>query len=325
MSKNYNVIWFDDKWPELNIIREAAHINDINLVGFKSAEEGITELEQNIHLYDAAILDGRFYLYSTQSGDIYEDKAFIKVANCLERLKPRKLLPWFILSGNATYTEQKNGYADNFDKIPYEKNKPGQLEKLWEDVKSAADKQPETQIKHKYAEVFSSLDSEYFGSEAASVLLEILKSLHFDHPVDPRKYYNLIRQILEKKFQACNRKGILPDIFVKSQNVVYVYLNDCSRFLSGQNIKNYEYSKAVFPKAISENVRHLIAICNPASHDNPTNDFIKELNTPYLIYALTFELMDVLIWFRNYIDINPDVEQNKKLWKKVETQKPEGE
>lgn len=45
MSK-YKVIWFDDECNTLNIIREKAFLNDIRLVGFENAKEGIEELRK---------------------------------------------------------------------------------------------------------------------------------------------------------------------------------------------------------------------------------------------------------------------------------------
>jgi len=38
------------------------------------------------------------------------------------------------------------------------------------------------------------------------------------------------------------------------------------------------------------------------------------LNTPYLLYSLTFKLMDVLLWFYEYIKENNNIELNKAFW-----------
>ena len=57
----YKVIWFDDEYKTLNIIREKAFVNGIELIGFDNSKEGIDELEKRIENYDAAISDGLFF------------------------------------------------------------------------------------------------------------------------------------------------------------------------------------------------------------------------------------------------------------------------
>ena len=39
------------------------------------------------------------------------------------------------------------------------------------------------------------------------------------------------------------------------------------------------------------------------------------INTPYLLYSLTFLLCDIIIWFGQYVHENGDVDKNKALWR----------
>ncbi len=70
----------------------------------------------------------------------------------------------------------------------------------------------------------------------------------------------------------------------------------------------------------------IICITGAASHtDDPvtrTNrasftEYRKYIDTPYLLYSLTFQLLDILIWFKKYADENPDIHKNKALWKRT--------
>src|SRR5699024_6086643 len=47
------------------------------------------------------------------------------------------------------------------------------------------------------------------------------------------------------------------------------------------------------------------------------DEYITQTKSPYLFRSLTFQLLDILIWFKNFIDQNPEPEQNKKLWKEL--------
>ena len=137
--KKYNVIWFDDDFSELNLIRENASLNGILLFGFTNAKEGIEELDRNLKFYDAAIVDGRFYTDPDQEGDSYGDSALFNVGLAIERLSSRKKISWFILSGHASFTKEKNKLAKEFknDKV-YDKTNDAHLSALWQDLKSEA-------------------------------------------------------------------------------------------------------------------------------------------------------------------------------------------
>ncbi len=65
----YRVLWFDDKFKELEIIKEGALLESILLIGYDNAADGIKELESNISLYDAVLIDGLFYERSGQNDD----------------------------------------------------------------------------------------------------------------------------------------------------------------------------------------------------------------------------------------------------------------
>ena len=47
-------------------------------------------------------------------------------------------------------------------------------------------------------------------------------------------------------------------------------------------------------------------------------DFVK---SPYLIYSLTYQLIDIVLGYSNYIKKNIDIEANKKHWQKGSSQK----
>jgi hypothetical protein len=330
----YRVIWFDDEHASLNIIREKAFLNDIELVGFDNAKQGIEELERNIKSYDAALIDGLFFLSSDESGTPSSDKALFNVAMTLEKLASFKKLPWFILSGQTSFTKGKNRFADVWkDNEVYDKLNDDQLMKLWTDIKSESEKQIETQIRFKYRKVFAVCTAKYIGDDAQNILLEVLKEI--ENPAlnfDDELYFTQLRMILESMFRAANRIGLLHDNCLKGGKV---NLTESSLFMSGEQTKHLDVKckKVHFSKLLSNNVKSILFITGAASHtvdpDLPNNinltEYRKSLNTPYLLYSLAFQLMDILIWFKKYVDEHPDKEANRSLWESLITSAPKGE
>jgi hypothetical protein len=311
----YRVIWFDDEHQSLNIIKEKAFLNDIDLIGFGNSQQGIDELEKNIKNYDAAIIDGLFFQSPEQAGIPSCDKALFDVGMTLERLASIKKLPWFILSGQISFTKEKNRYADGFkDNQVYDKLNNDQLEKLWREIKVEADKQIETQIRQKYQRVFEVCTDKYIGLKATDDLLAILKAENIENAfTDSKLYFNPLRKIVDDLFIACNRYGLLPDVFVKPS----VSLNESSKFLSGGIEKGYQFDNPVFSNIVSGYVRNILSVCQPAAHRAEIDSFVGQINTPYLLFSVTYQLLDVLVWFKDYIDNNANINVNKAKYKMV--------
>lgn len=327
MKKSYNVLWFDDEYQTLDIIDEKAMLADINLVGFSNAEEGLVELRNNLHKYDAVIVDGIFYQTSNQENSSVTQNAMAAVATELKTLEGQKKLPWFILSGQPSFTKDKNPFADFFkDNKVYDKLSDNDLEHLWKEIKLEADNQIDTQIRHEYKEVFDVCTDKYVGVECQKPLMQILKSMKTSVEVfDDELYFTQIRIVLEWMFRASNRLGLLHDACIPDGKV---NLSESCKFLSGADSKHFNVNCSVghFPKIIAGNIYTIINITGAASHtteaDTKNNinlsEYRKTINTPYLLYSLTFQLLDVLIWFKKYADQNSDAEQNKLLWREKE-------
>ena len=118
---------------------------------------------------------------------------------------------------------------------------------------------------------------------------------------------------MEDLFIACNKYGLIPDVFVKPS----VALNESSKFLSGGVEKAYQLVPPFFSKVVSDNVRSILSVCQPAAHRAEIDNFITEVNSPYLLLSITYQLLDVLLWFKKSVDSNNNVEENKNKYKPV--------
>lgn len=123
-------------------------------------------------------------------------------------------------------------------------------------------------------------------------------------------------------FRAANKLGVLHDKCLDSRG--NVNLSESSLFLSGlpTNHLGVSCTKSHFPKIISDAVKSILFVTGAASHtvdpEVKSNlnlaEYRTTVNTPYLLYSITFQLIDVLIWYKQYSDEHQVVEENKKLW-----------
>lgn len=311
----YKVIWFDDEHESLDIIREKAFLNDIQLVGFGSAKQGIDELERNIKSYDAAIIDGLFFLNSEQSGTPLTDTAISEVAKALSRLEMIKKLPWFILSGQTSFTKEKNRIADVFkNNEVYDKVDDSHLTKLWIEIKTEAEKQVETQIRLKYRSVLDICSSHYLGEEAEKPLMFLLESVEkYNEKSNTEDKLNAVRKLMEKSFSMLNRIQVLPDIVWKGPGNI----SGASKFLSCTH-SAFEYNETIFSPSIVFLVKNILHVTQDGSHAEgdlnlQVDSFIKNQSTGYLFNSVVFQLMEVMIWLKAFVDTHRDYEKNGSI------------
>jgi hypothetical protein len=120
----YKVLWFDDECTTLEDIVEDCLLNDIQLVGFSNAKEGLKTLNKDHYRFDAILLDGMFFNDAKQKGDP-DESAFGEVAIALGQLEAKGIvLPWFIYSGQKNFVKEKISWLNYYQKrhMPMEKS-----------------------------------------------------------------------------------------------------------------------------------------------------------------------------------------------------------
>lgn len=325
-NKRYNILWIDDQFEELIDFNIQAENNGIDLDGYTSFEEGFNVLEKDLTKYDGVLLDAMFFETKDQVQGTEDESGLGMAIAKLNELKSQKLLPWFVLSGKESFTRTNNSLLKANKKRCFDKTNGNDLEALLELIKCEADEIEDTKIRHRYQQVFSVCTEEYIGERAAVHLLDILKSVDYTaNKINDSLYFNPLRVILEEFFRAANRLGLLHDKCIVGGNVI---LKNSSRFLSQQKVKVCDVtliycSKKHFPALIERAVQYILDVTNVASHsESPDkeqskldlNDYRQTVSSPYLLYSLTFQLLDVLIWFKSYADLNRNYAANVALW-----------
>ncbi len=301
----YNILWIDDEHESLAGTKGRAKRNGINLIPFKSLNNGMSELENNYPFYDGVLLDAKFF---ENEDDVKGSEDTYNVHRAKERLlQLKKKFEVFILTGQAEAYEDKT-FKKAFTKI-YKKGSDDEIDRLFADIKLAAASQEDTQIRHAYKRVFDVCTEKYIGELAAQDVLNLLK-VNEDISIDNQ--FNAIRKIVEDLFTAFSKYRLLPLEFVTPG----VALNESSKFLAGKAAdgtpfieKGYQHSEEThLPLLIASSLRSILSITQAGSHRSNIDLHVKTIKTPYLFKSVLFQLFDVLAWFKQYVDSNPKTE-----------------
>lgn len=304
---NYKVLWFDDEHETLEMIKEEALLNDIELIGFKNASDGIKELKENYKKYDSVLLDGLFFKTSEHTGDNVSGEAFGEVAKVLGNLKTQgTIIPWFIYSGQKSFVKEKNelvnvladkAYANG--KI-FDKNKDEDFIELCKEIKLATDQQPYTRARIEFQESFYPFKLGIIDKKYEYLLLEIFAS-HFEEDYR-KKNINVQRDLLEAIWQSLNFNiPCIPESFFDVRIKNKPNHEWCALFFENRVVRNNigEYKIENFvPKVIGSGFRCLKESVNDLSHLGDE----EVVKTPFITNM--YLLITILNWLPGYIKSN---------------------
>ncbi|MSP70552.1 MAG: hypothetical protein EXR20_09790 [Bacteroidetes bacterium] len=318
----YKVLWIDDDCNTTgrDFIGQAEQ-DDVDITAFESHEEGIAFLEKNLNSFHAVILDAK--VKHKKDDTVIGLDGLRASRDRLIELNNKVDLPYFIFTGQPDYQTNevfKESYGDFY--IKGEDN-----EKLIEELIKRIDNKEDYILQNEYRRVFEVCSEKYIGTESKKHLIKILASIRKPNEVfDDELYFTQIRIILELMFRAANKLGLLHNACILNGKV---NLSESSLFLAGKETLHLNVRCCIshFPKLIADSVQSILFITGAASHTTDPGiknnidllAYRKIVQTPYLLYGLTFRLMDVLIWFKEYVDLNPNIEDNKKSWINTES------
>ncbi len=315
--KRYKVLWIDDQYDEFEVFIDHADHQGIDIKPYYTAREGMQELEKNLNEYDAVILDAKCWSESTV--EVADTAAMYSSIRKIHELRPKRDLPYFVFTGQPDLMSNTEFVkAIGRDKY-YKKGSPDSINELLKDISTEASRQPFTQVQYKYQSVLAAFDR--IGQDTKDNFFEVLMALEGHKDLNHTAYYTSLRIVLEGLFRHAYSIGLLHDKCIEKGKV---NLSESSLFLAGESTKylGVKCSKSHFPKLIAENVKNLLFITGGASHtvEPDKKDIInlqeywKLVNSPYLLYAQTLVLCDILLWYDVYAKQNEDREQNVKLW-----------
>lgn len=316
--KKYNVLWIDDEWDIMPMFKkECEEFNNIHLVPYKTRKAGIDALMRDIDYWDAVLLDAK--MLDENENEAPSLKGLRKATQKLDELTIRRNIPRFISTGQPDLISDNNfkeGYGDYYVK-------GNDDEKLINDIKEAVANSDRLQIRTKYYEVFSALSDLGINQYTDNILMDILMPLHYpanEPNFKPIYHYNQLRQLVEYIFRACHKVGLVPDQCVIDGKV---NLNQSSLYLAGKDaekigIRYGEKGERVIPDYIESIIRSVLEFGNIHSHTVELSEedtqkidkILKSAKSRFIIYGLTLQLCEVVVWFAEYIANHNDKEEN---------------
>ncbi len=312
----YSVLWLDDRYPEQMEFTMLAREKGVDLIPFRTLDDGFDYLEDNLQMIDAILLDTTFFM--DRDEELNQDKsssikALSYAVDRINQLSTIKLFPYFIFTSNNDF-EQDDTFKTTYGKF-YRKYELQDIDQLIVDIRKGVKRQVDAIIRNKYSEVFETMTDTYLGEQHTRALFDILKSVERPEAIiNNEVYFNPLRKMLEAIFVMLNRYGVIPNSCFKEPGEPNIMF--CSLYLSGKEVRlgGSRFTKApqtIYPTIIQNHAWNIVSYTNIGSHNEAargrTSSEIAQLrasgvNSPYLLYTVTFQMLDVMLWSKEYID-----------------------
>lgn len=352
------VLWIEDqeKSEACQSFKALAKLEGITLITKGDWQTGKEYLLNNKQDISAIILD----CYCKLTPDDAENDEFLKnVISEIDGISTKygKLFPWYVLSAGSrdnfsniikySLTNKRDLWDKDWTKIAYSKMVDDDLDHLIENIKSVATKDEDYNLRVVYHDVVEVLMSEHFDNDMLSILIKVLKPLHFhEHRAkfDAMLHYNQIRQLIEKIFRACYNQALLPEVCIEKGKL---NLWESYNYLAGQDLNYYpfrfgEQGEYVLPPVYSGIIKQILFVANEMSHSTPTSQYAElssedeenlrkifnSAGATNLLFGYALQLCDIIVWLNHYFDEHDSKENyakqhhiEKKIGKEVSTDK----
>ena len=313
-EKEYRILWVDDEHhkDEFKPFKRRAKTEfNINIESVASFEDFKSKMLKDYKIYDGIITDARFKKDANQTDGTEELDALFELKSFIDTFKNKKVFKIHIFTGQADLKSGDKNFEIQFkDNVYYKGNDSdgNGPTKLLEDIIVNADKLSETNIKHKYNRVFEVFNDHYLPKSSIKDLLKFLD----DKIEHDKSSIKMARDFIEDLFRSFAKHDIIPSFFIDKG----VKCSAISRFISGKEENNYKLDESSLPpKIITDMIEYLVKTTNPACHRSHIDDHINNVATDYLFDSVKYALLDVIIWFKLYIDNQPAT----KNWSKIES------
>ena len=330
------VLWVEDDPKVTKAYPLKAESFDLELVPYSCWDDAKAALENEFDRWSAIILDAKCKYHKDS-----EDNAVVFLREALKDIsvtckEKGRVIPWYVLTGGDTseVSDSINDERMKWDsdwtkgenKKYYSKNVDN--ESLYRRIRYHAQKSPRIQIQEMYRNVFDAIEKCSIDDEGYNALEDLLVPIHFPDQIEANDYndkYAKARSVLEYIFRSMSVHGMLPD-WGKQINLQW---SSCllsgmpaTKIKDGKEIVVIESKKQVLPpvlkKVMKEMVRIIPAFChsdNKEENEIKKEEYLKDVdNSTFLLKSFTFQLCDIILWYRNYLQEHPDEELNALEW-----------
>lgn len=332
----YKVLMIDDEYGnEANKdFVDLAKFSNVEIKGVRFHKEGMDLLKNDVlEEYQAVILDVTGY-FDKEEDNLNRNGLKYSLKE-LDKLRNNRLIPWFIFTGVAKNIEDKE-FESEIKEVYQTDIKFGRDTHtiyikakdegaLLDDIVSAIENQKSNETLYKYRDQLKTLKQLGATDDIITDFKNILQSISIlNNDLTEESYFTSLRKIVEWIFRGLKKKKIIPPDFIPDDKVNLI---ETSKFLAGKEAQHigYKSNKPIFNEGLAKNVANLIHFVNSATHTSEKGSdnkidysaYKKDIDSPYLLYLLSFITLDLLIWYKNYTDKNHYEEVNKSFWKKI--------
>ncbi|MCK0125817.1 hypothetical protein MWU76_15610 [Gelidibacter sp. F2691] len=318
MNKTFTILWIDDEHDHeaLEPFIIQAESKGIFLEGYSNFKEGFEVLENDLLRFDGVLLDALFFF--DENSETPNTKGLGAAIGKLNELKNKKLLPYFILSGQSTFTDKQNDILEANDLKCYNKKKLSEVKTLLDNIIRESEELEINQLKHKYPKQFEMCSDNYLGKKHFDRLYHLVLGIENPNQIKiAQDSLNGIRKIIEAVFTKLNEIGCIPDEIIQDQG----WINGSGIFLSGKH-RDYIHKQEVIHPVVAFNIFKILSVTQDGSHNEGKSlgvDAYMASNTNTFLYqSVALLLLDTLDYMKSFIDNNADKTLNQLKWEAIE-------
>ncbi|MBA6154676.1 hypothetical protein [Gelidibacter maritimus] len=314
MNKTFTILWIDDEHDHeaLEPFIIQAESKGIFLEGYNNFKKGFEVLENDLLRFDGVLLDALFFF--DENSETPNTKGLGAALGKLNELKNKKLLPYFILSGQSSFTDKQNDILEANDLKCYNKKKISDVKKLLDNIISESEGLDVNQLKHRYPKQFEMCSDNYLGKKHFDRLHHLVLGL--ENPAQiiiAQDSLNGIRKIIEAVFIKLNEIGCIPDEIIHDQG----WINGSGKFLSGRH-RDYLHKHEVIHPVVAFNIFKILNVTQDGSHNEGkslgVDAYMASNKNTFLYQSVVLLLLDTLDYMKTFIDNNADKALNQLKW-----------
>jgi hypothetical protein len=290
-----------------------AYNNDIELIQVSTFVDFKRAIENNSrYFFDAIILDALGLIDTNDETPSL--RALNEAINFINQHKSKEVLPYFILSGQLGNDEHSNVVGMLGEENIYYKTNDER--KLLSDIKESMNTKQEAQLKYKYRDLLELCSDQFLGKEQFTRLFTLIKHIESEEKQSGTEdMLNPIRKIMERMFTRMAKKGIIPEVIISDIG----WINGSKKFLLNEH-SDFEHVAEATPPLVRKNFEWLLNITQDVSHLDgnlklKVDQYLISAKSDFLYRSCIFLLFDLLLWFKEFIENNPDKDRNKARWK----------
>lgn len=318
----YKVLWIDDD-PSDEFIGEAKDYYQIDIDLKTCHNDGIAALKNPDNFYHAIILDANCKITNDE-----QEKPSLKslTESILEvhmYCTSKSIIPWYVYTGGGY-----EGFADLASRIPSKRewddrkyyNKPKDRYELFDNLKKSVKQinSIEWRLWNKHRQVFEIFDSKSpflaLDVQDRSMLIKLLVAAETtEESSNPAHLNNIRKFVAGGVIKTLSNMGVIPLTITK--------INGKSSHLGDKR-----FTESI-PVHVQRAFYAIVSTCQDGSHSGkeveeekipPQIDrLVREGKAPYLLPSLVYEILNILVWLKEFMISYGDKEANLKNFNSI--------